>query len=83
MLLPGLGADPLETVSDRLVAAVCAAPVVLGDGARVPITLSVGAYCVTPGDTIDTATDRADAAMYQAKKEGRDRVIVAEDCPVT
>lgn len=83
VLLPGLAGDPLTKVSDRLVEAVCAAPISLGDGERVPVTLSVGAYCVTPGDTIDTATDRADAAMYQAKKEGRDRVIVAEDCPVT
>ena len=79
VLLPGLAGDPLTKVSDRVVEAVCAAPIPLGDGERVEITLSVGAYCVTPGDTIDTATDRADAAMYRAKKEGRDRVVLVAD----
>jgi diguanylate cyclase (GGDEF)-like protein len=77
VLLHGMAADRLEAISERVVDAVCATPIQLTDGQVVRVTLSIGAYCVTAADTLDTATDRADAAMYQAKKEGRDRVVVA------
>jgi diguanylate cyclase (GGDEF)-like protein len=77
VLLHGLAADRLEAISARVVEAVCTQPILLADGDLVSVTLSVGAYCVTAKDTIDTATDRADAAMYRAKKEGRDRIVFA------
>ena len=38
-------------------------------------SLSIGIALARPGDTVDSLIDRADQAMYQAKREGRDRVI--------
>lgn len=40
----------------------------------VPITISFGATELLPGDTPRQAFDRADEALYQAKKDGRDRI---------
>ncbi|MFZ3485637.1 GGDEF domain-containing protein [Sphingomonas sp. 3-13AW] len=79
VLLHGLAADRLETIAARLVDAVSAHPIQIGDGDLVSVRLSVGAYCVASTDTIDRATERADAAMYRAKEEGRDRIIFAGD----
>jgi diguanylate cyclase (GGDEF)-like protein len=41
------------------------------------ITASVGAAEATSGETIDQLIKRADVALYQAKKDGRDRVVIA------
>ncbi|MGC9163568.1 MAG: GGDEF domain-containing protein [Thiomonas sp.] len=47
-------------------------------GLRVPMTLSIGVTRLQPGEnTLDAALSRADAAMYQAKQRGRNRVEVA------
>ncbi len=39
-----------------------------------PVTLSVGITQVIPGDGQDSLIDRADAALYKAKENGRDRI---------
>ncbi|EHR40065.1 sensor domain-containing diguanylate cyclase [Alishewanella jeotgali] len=41
----------------------------------VPITISLGATQLKHGDSLQTAFERADQALYQAKKAGRDRVV--------
>ena len=45
-----------------------------------PVTISIGVACETParGNTLDTLVHRADTALYEAKTNGRDRVVVAE-----
>src|SRR5579864_616957 len=42
------------------------------------VTCSIGAAEWEPGDTIDTLLRRADAALYEAKRTGRNRVIAAD-----
>lgn len=42
----------------------------------VSITASIGATEFTPGDTIQTAFERADSALYKAKHEGRNRCSI-------
>lgn len=41
-------------------------------------TLSVGIALRRPGEGLEALLARADDALYQAKREGRDRVVVAE-----
>ncbi len=48
----------------------------LPDGKSVAVTVSIGACLVEPGDSIETVTEMADAALYLAKGEGRNRVMI-------
>lgn len=59
-----------------VMAAVSDKPVELPDGTSVVVTVSVGACLVEPGDSIETVTEMADAALYLAKDEGRNRVMI-------
>ena len=50
-----------------------------GPGADpVMVTVSMGACLVEPGDSIETVTEMADAALYMAKGEGRNRVMILD-----
>jgi diguanylate cyclase (GGDEF)-like protein len=51
-------------------------PVELKDGRSVAVTVSIGACLVETNETLEQVADMADAALYAAKKEGRDRVRV-------
>lgn len=43
-------------------------------GETMHVTLSIGVTLAAPGESADAITARADAAMYQAKSDGRNRV---------
>lgn len=45
-------------------------------GQSINVTLSIGATIFYPGDTPDTLIDRADKALYKAKKNGKDQIQV-------
>jgi len=47
------------------------------DGVR--CTFSAGVSAIVPGDTLESAIVRADAALYMAKAAGRNRVVVAPE----
>jgi len=44
-------------------------------GGSVSVTASVGVTLLRPGESGDAMVERADEAMYEAKREGRDRVV--------
>jgi two-component system, cell cycle response regulator len=46
------------------------------------ITCSIGAAEWEPGDTVDSLLRRADIALYEAKRSGRNRVIAADSFSV-
>ncbi|MBG0823100.1 diguanylate cyclase [Planomonospora sp. ID91781] len=64
--------DPLE-IGERLRAAVAGLGVP-ADGDRVRFTVSIGISELKIDDTLDSLLDRADQALYQAKRSGRNRV---------
>ncbi|MFZ4651900.1 MAG: diguanylate cyclase [Rubrivivax sp.] len=43
------------------------------------VTISIGVNCWRPGETVDAWLIGADRALYEAKREGRNRVTVAGD----
>ena len=73
ILLPHTTLEEATRVADRLLGAVRA---IVFDGAMSGMTLTVSASVVCLGveETADALLARADAALYEAKHEGRDRV---------
>jgi predicted signal transduction protein with EAL and GGDEF domain len=53
--------------------------VFLADSQRCKLTLSVGVSVFSPGQTVDDCIKAADKALYQAKRQGRNRVVVARE----
>lgn len=75
--LPATGSGELVDVAERLRAAVAAQPFAFADGS-VAVTVSIGIATMEPGDhDFEAAVLRADAALYEAKVGGRNRVCFA------
>jgi diguanylate cyclase len=47
------------------------------------VTISAGVGTLREKDTIESFINRVDQALYQAKRQGRNRVVGAEDLPVS
>lgn len=72
ILLPGADLEQAAATAERLRAQVeKLAPSEL----VMPVTISVGVTCRTDHDDLASLLNRADAAMYDAKAEGRNRVV--------
>lgn len=56
-------------------------PLVLGNGTQVPIAVSIGVASYEGHPDYEQLLSRADAAMYQAKRSGRNRVQLAAPGP--
>ena len=74
VVLPGVGSiDELAQIAETI--RCRAAEHIQVAGTTICATLSIGATLALPGDSVDTITARADAAMYQAKFGDRNTVV--------
>lgn len=76
VLMPQTDLVGAHAAAERIRASVAALEV-RHDGHVVRLTVSVGVADIHDGDDILAVLERADAALYQAKEAGRDRVVVA------
>lgn len=60
-------------VAERVRAMVATNPATTDRGS-IPLTVSIGVTLALPGESTDALLHRADVAMYQAKRKGRDRI---------
>jgi diguanylate cyclase (GGDEF)-like protein/PAS domain S-box-containing protein len=78
VVLPGATPDESRVVAERLRRHIARMPINGPDG-RFHMTASMGIAGVEPaGDTLEKAIHRSDLALYRAKREGRNRVVVFE-----
>ena len=75
VLMPGATLPAALASAERWRAAFAAEPVVVREGTAVSCTVSIGvALHHSRKETFDACLDRADAALYAAKRAGRNRV---------
>lgn len=67
-----------EAIAERIREGVMKAPFHVKQF-NIPVTLSLGVAMLRQGENKESLLERADAAMYEAKRSGRNRVMVASD----
>lgn len=79
IVLPGSTQDEARLVAERCRAMLHALRFEVAPDLRVSASFGVAARPPLIGDTLDGLLADADAAMYRAKRSGRDRVVVATE----
>ena len=77
VVLKNTPARTARTIAERMCARVGDEPLDL-DGRAVRVTLSAGVATARASDNDESLIARADAAMYRAKRTGRNRVVTAD-----
>lgn len=78
VILPGTDLTVARQIGERLREAICGLPIDIGAGRNIPITVSIGvSTLISYDDTPSDILKRADEALYAAKREGRNRVVLA------
>ena len=77
ILMPGAGLAEAENAAERVRRSVCSASFKISDELELPVTVSIGLAQASPGEPMESLLRRADAALYEAKTDGRNRVQAA------
>ncbi|MFL0800944.1 MAG: GGDEF domain-containing protein [Agarilytica sp.] len=78
MLMPETPKSQALTVLDKVRAVIGKTPFKF-KGSPVNITISFGLASFSAEDSVESVFERADKALYQAKDEGRNRCVIAEE----
>ncbi len=78
VMLLDMSANELENVAERFRRAISETLIDPGTGKSFGLTASIGAACIDPEMNIQTALRQIDEALYEAKRSGRNRVVVKE-----
>ncbi|WP_225218192.1 GGDEF domain-containing protein [Luteimonas colneyensis] len=76
VVLGSVSRDDALAIAEGLRNAIASSPVTLADGSTLRLTGSIGAAIQDGHPDYERVLARADAAMYAAKRAGRDRVVV-------
>lgn len=76
LIFSGVDQDTLTTTLNSLKTKIARLPFKFKNN-KVSITVSVGATHINNNDNVHLAFERADEALYQAKKEGKNTVVYA------
>jgi diguanylate cyclase (GGDEF)-like protein len=82
LILPGTDLAGGAQVAERIRAAQAGRIVLSADGSPIPVTASFGVAATPPASTAAELFSAADAALYEAKRNGKNRVERAAE-PVT
>jgi diguanylate cyclase (GGDEF)-like protein len=77
IVFPETSAEQAQSQAERIRLSLCSRPFDLGESREETITTSIGVACLYPTENITALVGRADAALYQAKNSGRNRVALA------
>jgi diguanylate cyclase (GGDEF)-like protein len=80
IVMGGCNSEDLKERAEHVRRSICASPFTTAQG-LIPVSLSVGAITIEnwqKSDSIGPYLKQVDAALYQAKALGRDRVVYAE-----
>jgi len=78
VILPGTDLTAAQGIAQRICERLAAQPLNVGTQQQLGVTVSVGVASIGVADlSADAVLARADAALYRAKMQGRNRVVVA------
>jgi len=78
VVLPNTDVVTAEKIGERLRKAVASKSFTIGPPPLVPVTISAGLATLSGlSDSLEKLLKRADSALYQAKREGRNRIVKA------
>lgn len=78
VLMPEVGADAGAILAERVRQRFAEMPLTLGKGTVLHSSVSIGVTEFVPGDNAKSLFCRADDGMYQAKRHGKNCVVVVE-----
>jgi diguanylate cyclase (GGDEF)-like protein len=75
-LLPATSPADAQAAAERMRARIRALTIEAG-GQVLQVSASFGVSALQPGESVETCIKRADEALYRAKRDGRDRVVLS------
>jgi len=77
LLLADANLETAQRVMERIRSGLATTPVAVAGGEAFTLSVSIGLAEYRTGEVIDDMLRRADAALYEAKRSGRNRVVIA------
>ena len=77
VVAPDSDVDAAAALGARVISSLDRRALTLADGTNLPVTASIGVAQYEPGETCNNFLARADSALYEAKRSGRNRLQVA------
>lgn len=77
LIMPATRKEYARMTAERIRIGFSAVPVTMSGGKSFSVTVSAGVAELKPGEDASSLLDRADSAMYEAKRRGKNRTCVA------